>query len=275
MYKLVQLLKRILVPLLFIVMEVFAIIYYANSTSYTQAKLLTASNSVIGEINSVLRSTGDYFRLNTTNEALLAQIEELQNSLANYEKGDSSIVLLPKDTINPYTFTSAQVIKNSVFKQNNLFILNKGLRDGIEPNMSILTIDGVAVGYVLDCSDKFSVCMSIANRSFKMGGKIGAMDHLGSISWDGEDYRKVKLYDIPHYADLSVGDQVVSTISSRFPPDMPIGKVEHFEIIHDKATYDITIKLDTDLSLLRNVIVVKYQDESELTEILNEFDIEL
>ena len=47
MIKLVLFLKKIYVLLLFIVLEFLALHYYANSTSYTKAKLLTASNGVV------------------------------------------------------------------------------------------------------------------------------------------------------------------------------------------------------------------------------------
>ena len=47
-YKLIEFLRRIYVVALFIVFEAVAIGYYAHSSNYTQAKLLTGSNRVGG-----------------------------------------------------------------------------------------------------------------------------------------------------------------------------------------------------------------------------------
>ena len=45
MYKLIEFLRRIYVAVLFVVFEAIAIGYYAHSSNYTQAKLLTRSQA--------------------------------------------------------------------------------------------------------------------------------------------------------------------------------------------------------------------------------------
>ena len=54
MFKFFLFIKKIHFVLIFIVLEGFALHYYANSTSYTKAKLITASNYVVGGIYSQL-----------------------------------------------------------------------------------------------------------------------------------------------------------------------------------------------------------------------------
>ena len=51
MYKLIEFLRRIYVAVLFVVFEAIAIGYYAHSSNYTQAKLLTRSNQVLSLIH--------------------------------------------------------------------------------------------------------------------------------------------------------------------------------------------------------------------------------
>ena len=57
MYKLIEFLRRIYVAVLFVVFEAIAIGYYAHSSNYTQAKLLTRSNQVVGGVNGCLLYT--------------------------------------------------------------------------------------------------------------------------------------------------------------------------------------------------------------------------
>lgn len=55
--------KKIHFLLLFILLESLAIHYYANSTSYTKVKLVTASNYVVGGIYSKISGINSYFHL--------------------------------------------------------------------------------------------------------------------------------------------------------------------------------------------------------------------
>ena len=265
MYKLITLLKQIAVPLLFVLAEVLAILHYANSTAYNKAQILSATNSAVGAVSGVFGSVGDYFRLASENEALREEVESLRNQLADLV-ADSTLVssYSAEGEIAPYYFSSAKVLQNSVIRQRNYFIIDKGLRDGVQANMAVLSMQGEAAGYVVTCSEKFSVCMSVASIDFTMGGRIQGKEFFGSVGWLGGDHRKVSLTDIPRYANPQVGDTVVSTVSFRFPPDVTIGYVESWEEADDQTTIDITLRTAVDLATLRDVLLVQYQDSEEL-----------
>ena len=70
MFKFFLFIKKIHFVLIFIVLEGFALHYYANSTSYTKAKLITASNYVVGGIYSQLSGLNSYFHLRKENVSL-------------------------------------------------------------------------------------------------------------------------------------------------------------------------------------------------------------
>ena len=263
MYKLVLLLKRVAAPLLFLVVEIVALSYYTSSTSFTRARLLSVSNDVVGSMNASMRGVSDYFSLRGENRMLTDRVVELEQQLARYAASEE-VVKLSEDEISPYLFTTATVVRNSVFGQANFFTINKGLRDDIEANMAVLTPEGFVAGYVVDCSERYSVCMSMANTGFTMGGKARGSEYMGSVAWDGGDYRRVKLTDVPYYAAFKAGDTIVSTVSYRFPPDRVVGVVERFEATEDKMNSEVVVRLAADLSRLDKVLVVKYLDGEEL-----------
>ena len=263
MYKLVLLLKRVAAPLLFLVVEIVALSYYTSSTSFTRARLLSVSNTVVGSMNASMRGVSDYFSLRGENRMLTDRVVELEQQLARYAASEE-VVELSEDEISPYLFTTATVVRNSVFGQANFFTINKGLRDDIEANMAVLTPEGYVAGYVVDCSERYSVCMSMANTGFTMGGKARGSEYMGSVAWDGGDYRRVKLTDVPYYAAFKAGDTIVSTVSYRFPPDRVVGVVERFEATEDKMNSEVVVRLAADLSRLDKVLVVKYLDGEEL-----------
>ena len=74
MYKLIEFLRRIYVAVLFVVFEAIAIGYYAHSSNYTQAKLLTRSNQVVGGVNGIFADIRSYFTLGRENERLLERV---------------------------------------------------------------------------------------------------------------------------------------------------------------------------------------------------------
>lgn len=265
-YKLILLIKRMAVPLLFVVIEVLAVSHYTSATSFTRARLLSVSNSVTGSVNGAFASVGDYFSLREENQMLAERIVALESALAEYVEAPERR-RITSDEIAPYLFGEARVVRNSVFSQHNFFTINKGLRDDVEANMAVLTPEGYVAGYVIDCSEGYSVCMSVANRDFTMGGKGLHNEYMGSVSWDGDDYRRVRLENIPHYANFAAGDTIVSTVSYRFPPGRIVGYVEEFEPSADKMNSNLTVRLATDLSRLDRVLLVKFMDGEEFEEL--------
>ena len=103
----------------------------------------------------------------------------------------------------------------------------------------------------------------VLNRGFKTSGKIKGTDYFGSVSWDGASYEYVMLTEIAKYAQIHVGDTIVTTShSSRFPPGLMIGTVADFEL-NNATYYDVRVKLHTDIAALNNVVVIKYLDAEE------------
>jgi rod shape-determining protein MreC len=269
--RLILILKRIAVPFLFIVIEIVAISRYSSATSFTRARLLSVSNGVTGAVNEGFSSVGDYFSLRSENEVLTQRILELESQLATAGEKVAGERGLSGENI-PYLFSDAKVIKNRVFSQHNYFTINKGLMDDVEPNMAVLTPEGFVAGYVLECSQRYSVCMSVANRDFTMGGKGSHNDFMGSISWNGADFRFVALEKIPHYANFSKGDTIVSTVSYRFPPDRIVGFVEEFSPSEDKMNSNLKVRLAADLSQLDRVLLVKFMAGEEFEGLTSKYD---
>lgn len=51
--------------------------------------------------------------------------------------------------------------------------------------MAVLSSDGAMAGYVVDCTERYAVAMSVLNTSFRASGKLAGSDYFGSIYWDG------------------------------------------------------------------------------------------
>ena len=208
MYKLIEFLRRIYVVVLFVVFEAIAIGYYAHSSNYTQAKLLTRSNQVVGGVNGVFADIRSYFTLGRENERLLGRVAALEEELAFYRRSaaDSSRTALLHDMgEKPYELTVARVISNSINKNRNFIVLDRGERDGVEKGMGVLSPEGAMVGYVAASSDRHAVVVSILNTSFNASGKLAGDDNFGSIYWAGDDRYHVRIRNCPNMPALRRG----------------------------------------------------------------------
>ncbi len=265
-YKLLEFLRSIYVALLFVIIEAMAISYYAHSSHFTQARILTQSNRLAGGIHGAIHGVKRFFALPAENERLLERVAALENELSLYREQELYAAL---DTIGspltgPYRYTTARVVANSINKQENLLTLNKGLDFEVSPETAVVTPSGAMVGYVVSCSERYSVAVSILNTAFRASGEVAGDGHFGSIYWDGFDAEHVRMRDLSKYAAVEQGDTIVSTSFSRyFPAGILIGTVEEFELNQTRTAYDVRIRLAADMTALHDVVLVKNQDSNE------------
>jgi rod shape-determining protein MreC len=260
MLRLLSFLRRIYVLLIFLVLEGLALHFYANSTTVTKARILTASNKVVGGIYSGLSGVEHFFSLGTTNRLLETRVGELENELAAYRERFSAEQLdsIVATAILPYEYVVAHVVRNSVGNKENYLMVDKGTRDGIEKGMAVVSLDGYMVGYVESCSAGNAICVSALNTSFRASGSVKGTDHFGSLSWPGTGIRHIALAEVPKYAPISRGDTIVTTsYSFYFPEGILIGTIEDFEVEESTASYNIDVRLGVDISALRDVLLIK------------------
>lgn len=277
MYKLIEFLRRIHIVLLFIIIEAVALNYYAHSTSYTQAKILSHANSVVGGVQKGIFSVKHYFTLGRENEMLTERIAELESHLAHYREQEAASLTdtlsLQADSITythlaQYNYTSARIVSNTINRQKNYITLNKGLQDGIMPDMAVITPDGAMVGYILTCSERYSVAISLLNVDFTTSGKISGDDHFGSITWNAHTPHKVQMSELTKYAEIEIGAPVVSSgLSHIFPEGVKIGYVDSFSENDNQTSLDVVIRLAADMTKVSNVLVVNNRGYVEATEL--------
>lgn len=271
MHKLFEFIRSVYVAVLFIILECLAIAYYARSTYYTQARLLTRSNQVIGGVHSLFTGIHRYFSLGYENRLLTDRVIRLEERLAQYEEAATAERLdgyMQEIGESKYRFATACVVANTVNREQNLITINRGRNDGILPEMGMLSPDGAMAGYVVDCSDRYAVAMSVLNTSFRASGKLAGSEYYGSIYWDGKDQNVVILGDVSKYADPQPGKEVVTTgFSQYFPPDVLIGWVESAEMNETQTAYTVRVRLAAEISRLNEVILVGNRDLYEIQEL--------
>jgi rod shape-determining protein MreC len=280
MYKLIEFIRRIYVVLLFILIETIALNYYARSSFYTQAKILAHANSVTGALQQSIFSLRHYFTLSSENEMLAQRVAELENALTIYREQErqmqtDTLTMAAMDStmlasLAQYRYTTARVISNTINSSHNFITLNRGRQHGVLVDMAVVTPDGAMVGYVLECSERYSIVMPMLNTEFRTSGKISGDEHFGSISWDGTSPHRVQMSELTKYSEFEIGDEVIASgLSQYFPEGVRIGYVESLKENENHTSYDVEIRLAADMTRLSNVILIENTNYTEIYELEN------
>ncbi len=254
---------------LFLLLEVIAFILIVNTNYYQQSVYITASNSISGKVYTAWSNFTDYLSLKTTNKILAEENAKLLNLQKNsYIKTDNKVFVI-NDTLyrQQYTYVSAKVIANTVNRANNYLTLNKGLKHGIKKNMGVISSQGI-VGIIKDVSDNFCTIYSVLHSKSKISAKLKKGNNVGTVMWNGNDYRVVTMKDVPTHVKLMIGDTVISSgYSLMFPEGIPIGSVYSYGINKGKDFYEIKVRLFNDFNNIQYVYIINNLMKDELNDL--------
>ena len=170
-----------------------------------------------------------------------------------------------------YDMATAHVVFNTINKTHNYIIIDKGKKDGITPDMAVLSPNGVA-GVVSDVSDNFSTVISLLNPNSRISARIMPVNQIGTVVWIGYDPAVAQIIDIPQHLMVAVGDSVVTSgYSDVFPKDLLIGTVMEKYDNPNNTFLTIKIRLATDFRNLNNVYLISNLYKHELDSLKSKF----
>ncbi len=256
MKNLIKLIERYHFFLLFIAIEIVALSIVFSSNDFQKTVFVNISRDISGRFYQRVSNWSNYLKLKQVNENLASENRKLKRSVLG------SALLLDISSYSPdsllldrYFYSSARVINQSVNHQRNFLTLNIGKSSGVETEMAVISAQGV-VGIVNGVSDNFATVMPLINIDIRISSKLKSSGYFGSLYWDGQDYRRVILSEIPHHAVITPGDTVVTSgYSAIFPYGLPIGTVADYEI-KGANFYEIRVDLFTDFKKLSHVYVL-------------------
>jgi rod shape-determining protein MreC len=268
-------LRRYSVFIIFLVMQIIALSMLFTDNRFHNSVLGMVTNEVAGSINKRVDRAEEFLSLSEQNKKLREQNAELLSLLPSGSLLPDSGLQLVTDTFRldsikqfrQYQYLSAKVISNSVFLQQNYLVLHRGAGQGVEPNMAVVSVDGI-VGTVVHVSENMSIVMSLLNRQSKVIATLKKGSGLGEVSWDGKDPRYLVLTKIPKTVVVKQGDTVVtSPYSDKFPPGLPIGMVHKVEQDQETNTYILLVKTAVDFYNVQHAYAVKNRLQDGIDEL--------
>ena len=225
MRSLLNFLLRFKTLILFLILEAVALGLIFSSHDYHFTVFYGVARNVSGYVAKRIERGTNYFRLREVNEDLVAENIMLRRRLGELASVSREAPVEVKDTLNGvnYTYLNARVINNSINKQKNFIILDRGSKHGVATGMGVASSSGVA-GVIVGVSGNYSVAMSLLNTDFRLSASIARNDYFGSLAWDGINYRYAVLSEIPHHVAVSEGDTIVTSgFSAIFPAGLIAG----------------------------------------------------
>ncbi len=274
MQQIIKFLQKYRYFILFLLLEFTAIAFTIQSHSYHSSKFVNSANSITGGIYKKANTINQFFNLEIENQRLLEENTRLKNILSQKRIQPD----IPYNTIidttlyfQSYNYVSAKIYTNSYTKRNNVLLINKGSKDGIQSEMGIVNSKGI-IGVTKSISKNYSTIISILNKHTKINVKSKKEDHFGTLAWNGKDYRTVQLQDLPRQANIKIGDTIITGGKSTiFPEGELVGTIKDFEI-ENNTFKTINITLFNDMSSLSNVNIIQnlHKKEIQLLEATND-----
>jgi rod shape-determining protein MreC len=253
---------------LFILLEVISGLLIVNNHNFQHSVVINHLSEFSGSLHQSVSNINDYFHLKEANRKLAEENARLRALLPTSMIIKDTNSFLKKDTIykQQYTFTAAKVISNSVTGRNNYIMLNKGTSDGIKADMAVIAPNGI-VGIISKVSSNFSWVISVLHKQTKISAKIKKNGFVGTIVWDGTDYKTGHLKDIPANVLIAKGDTVITSgYSHIFPQGIMVGLIKDYKVDKGYNFYDIEITFSQDYNKLSYVyIVTNFMKEEQNT----------
>jgi rod shape-determining protein MreC len=243
----------------FLILEFISMALYIQNNSYTGARFFNSANRFTVTINNITNNVREFFALREVNRTLAEENRRLREQLQQYIQQRYYPADTAKDSarIRQYEFISAKVVNNSVGRFTNFITIDRGVQDGVAPDMAVISPEGV-VGKVKVSGNHFSVVTSLLNVDVMISARLKRTGHFGTVQWDGSDPDYTLFKFLPRHVQPVRGDSIVTTgYSGIFPENLLIGTVADIELPQGAPFYTIRVRLAQDFRRLSYVTVIR------------------
>lgn len=269
---------KIFLKIIFII-AIFILINYTNGNSRkvtifenVVANLISLPQRFVVNAKNYTSENNEYFsnveRLQKENEELTQELKEINEKLLNYENLQAENELLKKhiklaNLYPDYSIIVADIITASTSNWEYTYTINRGSKDGIEPNMAVIAESGL-VGYIESVTSNTAKVVSILDAGNAVSARVtrtrDTVISKGSLSL--AEKRQMRITNIPIGVSLIEGDKIeTSGLGGIYPKGILIGKVRSFEQKSNPVENEAIIESYVDFDKLETVAVICVSQE--------------
>ncbi len=249
--------------LVFLVLEAVSGMMLFQYNSYQGSVWISSANAVAGKVYECQAALEQFLSLVSRNEQLTTnniyleqEVSRLRQMLYDQNVDTTELQRREMEVLDQYEWIPAKIVSNSVNQPNNLITIDKGLDDGVEPDMGVACGTGL-VGVVYQSSAHYAIVIPLLNSRSRISCTVRGRNYFGYVTWNGGDPMECFVEDIPRHARFEKGDWIeTSGFSAIFPAGISVGEITDILDSPDGMSYRLKVRLSTDFCTLRDVCVI-------------------
>ncbi|NLC76805.1 MAG: rod shape-determining protein MreC [Clostridia bacterium] len=173
----------------------------------------------------------NYHHIQTENEELKRQVEELQEKLHLMEEYRlenirlRNMVHFESLLADQYQMLGAKVVARHPSNWRQTLTINRGRRDGLREGMAVITPRGV-VGRIGTLGERSAEVVLILDHEGALGGMIQSTRFPGIVESTGDRHIPLQMVQLPHDSPVKENQTVVTSgLGGIFPKGLRIGYV--------------------------------------------------
>jgi rod shape-determining protein MreC len=260
--------------MLFVILQGICGVLLFSLNPFQQATFTHSAAFITDRTNQLSSDITGYFDLQQHNNLLQIQVATQFKNDAKSNLYFMNDTFTMRDTSRRALFDAipAEVTYNTVYKANNIFIINKGAKHGIRKNMGVISSQGLA-GIVLQSNENYSSVMSLLHTNMNVIPTINNLEHYMGLKWDNSKPETLKITGLNKLEQIKVGDKVYTGKSSLlFPPGILIGEISKLETSATSQYFNTQVKTATNFRNLDYVFVIINKDINQIEPLLLEND---
>ena len=245
---------------------------FSSVNSYHHVSFANSSNIIAGGIYEASSNVSGYFHLSSEVEQLRIQNTDLKKKLTGRRVliGEEFTSVDDTNYLQQFDFLNAKIISSSKNGRKNSITINKGTQDNVRPEMGVVGTKGI-VGITTSSSGYYTYVKPLIHEDFILEVIHDKSKSFGFVKWtQSDDWRTATVVDIPNYAEVKPGDEILTRGSNGlFPMGEMVGFVLSVEDIPGDVYLKVKIKLAEDFSSVYNVQVIDNVLKKEFEELKN------
>ncbi len=180
-------------------------------------------------VGNAIDNVSEISSLRTENEELRTRLDQ---ALANKHACD--IAIAENDRLNrelgvvksqPRDVVIADVIHDNSALGHNTYIINRGIRDGIEVGMTVANTDMVLAGIVIDAAPNFSRVRALTDSDTNIAVRVVGTGIYGFMTGNGSLRPTIGFFSDPEFQPSGGLKLVSSNISGVLPAGLVVGEL--------------------------------------------------
>lgn len=177
--------------------------------------------------SSAIDSVAEISNLRSENEELRTRLQQ-----ALSEKALCDVVILENKKLNreldvknaqPRDVVIADIIHDNSAIGHNTFIINRGIKDGIETGMVVVNTDMIMAGVVIDVSANFSRVRALTDSDTNIAVRVVGSEVYGFMAGNGSRYPTIGFFSDPKFQPTKGLKLITSNISGVLPAGLIVG----------------------------------------------------